>query len=145
MVFRYLCKFLPDYLTACFDPPRGLLWHLTSLVGGDGDGGVLPHLRSQWRHSVLCFDLKGVVSVGQEVSHGHRGVLEAHCPGQEAHVAAARLATLVPPAAASAGHAAAALADDSEGDVPAPATVLRPAPVQDDRSLVDGGYHISGG
>lgn len=144
MVFRYLCKFLPDYLTACFDPPRGLLWHLTSLVGGDGDGGVLPHLWSQRRHSVLCFNLKSVVSVGQEVSHGHRGVLEARRPGQEAHVTAARLTALVPPAA-GAGHAAAALAHDGEGDVTAPAAVLWPAPVQDDRSLVDGGYHISGG
>lgn len=117
------------------------------MVGGDGDGSVLPHLRSQRRHSVLGFDLKGVVGMGQEVSDGHRGVLEALRPGQEAHVAAARLAALVPPAAAAAGtnHATAALTDDGEGDVTAPAAILRPAPVQDDRSLVDGGYHISGG
>lgn len=115
------------------------------MVGGDGDGGVLPHLRSQRRHSVLCFDLKSVVSVGQEVSDGHCGVLEARRPGQEAHVAAAWLAELVQPAAAAAtGDAAAALADDGEGDVPAPAVVLRPAPVQDNRSLVDGGYHVPG-
>lgn len=148
MLRRYLCKFLPDYLTACFNPTRAQLWHLTSLVGGDSDGGVLPHLRSQRRHSVLCFDLKSVVSVGQEVSDGHRGVLEAHRPGQEAHVAAARLTELVQPtattAAAASGGAAAALADDGEGDVPAPAVVLRPAPVQDNRSLVDGGYHVPG-
>lgn len=142
MVFRYLCKFLPYSLSACFDPPRGLLWHLTSLVGGDGDGGVLPHLGSQRRHTVLCFNLKSVVGVSQEVGDGHRGVLEACRPGQEAHVAAARLAVLVPP---TGGHATAALADDGEGDVTPPAAVLRPAPVQDDRSLVDGGYHISGG
>lgn len=140
MVGRYLCKFLPDYLTAFFNPSRALLWHLTSLVGGDGDGGVLPHLRSQRRHSALCFDFKSVVSVGQEVSDGHRGVLEARRPGQEAHVAAAWLAVLASPAS----DAAAALADDGEGDVPAPAAVVRPAPVQDNRSLVDGGYHIPG-
>lgn len=135
MVFRYLCKFLPDYLSACFDPPRGLLWHLTSLVGGDGDGSVLPHLRSQRRHSVLGFDLKGVVGMGQEVSDGHRGVLEALRPGQEAHVAAARLAALVSPAAAATAgtsHATATLTDDGEGDVTAPTAILRPAPVQDD-------------
>lgn len=143
MVRRYLCKFLPDYLTACFNPTGAQLWRLTSLVGGDGDGGVLPHLRSQRRHSVLRFDLKGVVSVGQEVSDGHRGVLEARRPGQEAHVAAARLAQLVQPAGGGGG-AAAALADDGEGEVAAPAVVLRPAPVQDNRSLVDGGYHVPG-
>lgn len=82
--------------------------------------------------------------MGQKVSDGHRGVLEARRPGQEAHVAAARLAALVSPTG-STGHAAAALADNSEGEVTAPAAVLWPTPVQNDRSLVDGGYHISRG
>lgn len=143
MVYPYLCKSLPDYLTARSNPCRALLWHLTSLVGGDGDGGVLPHLRRQRRHSVLRFDLEGVVRVSQEVGDGHRGVLEARRPGQEAHVAAARLAALVAPASGG-GDTAAALADDGEGDVPAAPAVLRPAPVQDNGSLVDGRYHIPG-
>lgn len=40
-----------------------ILWHLTSLVGGDGDSGVLPHLGCQRWHTVLRFNLKCVVSV----------------------------------------------------------------------------------
>lgn len=40
------------------------LWHLTSLVGGDGDSSILSHLWCQRRHTVLCFNLKCVVSVG---------------------------------------------------------------------------------
>ena len=115
------------------------------MVGGDGDSGVLPHLGRQRRHAVLRLDLERVAGVGQQVGHRHRGVLEAHGSRQEADVAPARLATLGPAAAAVAGDPAAALAEDGEGDVPAPAAVLRPAPVQDDRGLVDGGDHVSGG
>lgn len=108
-----------------------LLRRLTCLVGGDGDSGVLPHLGCQRRHAVLRLDLKGVVGVGEQVAHGHRGVVEARRSGYEAHVAAAgltpRAASGVP--AGSAG--AAAFAEDGEGEIPAPARVLRPAPVQD--------------
>lgn len=70
--------------------------------------------------------------------------MEACGSGQEAHIAAAGLAALRPAAAAICGCAAATLAQDGEGDVPPPAAVLWPAPVQDNRGLVDGGDHISG-
>lgn len=115
------------------------------MVGGDGDGGVLPHLGRQRRHAVLRLDLEGVVGVRQQVGHRHRGVVEAGGSGQEAHVASAGLAALSPAAAAAAavdGAAAATLAQHGEGDVPAAAAVLRPAPVQDDRGLVDGGDDV---
>lgn len=102
------------------------------MVGGDGDGGVLPHLGRQRRHAVLRLDLECVVGVGQQVGHRHRGVLEAHGSRQEADVAPARLTSLGPAAAAVTGDPAAAFTEDGEGDVPAPAAVLRPAPVQDD-------------
>lgn len=81
--------------------------------------------------------------MGQQIGHCHRGVVEARGSGQKANVAAAGLTTLRPTAAAVGGDTAATFAQDSEGDVPAAATVLRPAPVQDNRSLVDGGDHIS--
>lgn len=118
------------------------------MVGGDGDGGVLPHLGRQRRHTVLRLDLEGVVGVCQQVGHRHRGVVEAGGSGQEAHVASAGLAALSPTAATTAAAAAvgaaaaATLAQHREGDVPAAAAVLRPAPVQDDRGLVDGGDDV---
>lgn len=118
--------------------------YLTSLVGGDGDRSVLPHLGRQRRHAVQRFDLKGVVSVGQQVSHRHGGVVEARGSRQEVNVTPARLATQVA-AATAVGDAtpAAAFAEDGEGDVPAAAGVFRPAPVQDDGGLVNGRYHVS--
>lgn len=105
------------------------------MVGGDGDSGVLPHLGCQRRDAVLRLDLERVVGVSEQVAHRHRGVVEARGSRQEAHVAPTRLATL---SATVAGDAAAAFAEHGEGDVLAPAGVLRPAPVQDNRGLVDG-------
>lgn len=114
------------------------------MVGGDGDGGVLPHPGRQRRHAVQRLDLEGVVGVSQQIGHRHRGVEEARGPGQEAYVAPAGLAALRAAAAAAVGAAATAtLADHVEGDVPAAAAVLRPAPLQDHRGLVDGGDDVS--
>lgn len=114
---------------------------LTGLVGCDGDGGVLPHFGRQRRHAVLRLDLEGVVGVRQQVGHCHRCVVEAGGSGQEAHVASAGLAALRSGAVGAAATAA-TLAQHGEGDVPAAAAVLRPAPVQDDRGLVDGGDDV---
>lgn len=110
---------------------------LTSLVGGDADGSKLPGQGTEVGDAVDGVDLEGVVGVCQQVHHGDGGVGEAALPWQEPHGAAARLA--LPPATP------ALLADDVEGDVlPAP-RVQRPAPVQDDRGLVDVGDHVSRG
>lgn len=77
----------------------------------------------------MRFNLKRVVGVGQQVGHCHRGVVEARRSGQKADIAAARLTTLCPATAAISSDATAAFAEDSEGDVPASAAVLWPAPV----------------
>lgn len=67
--------------------------------------------------------------MGQQVAHRHRGVLEAGRPRKKAHVAPAGLAALAAAVAAVRTPAAAALAEDGEGEIPAPAGVLGPAPV----------------
>ena len=117
--------------------------HLTSLVGGDGDSGVLPHLGCRRWNPVLRLDLKCVVCVSEQVAHRHRGVVEARGSGQESNVATTRLAAHGPAVAAVGRDSTAAFAEDGEGDVPAAAGVLWPAPVQDDRRLVDGGDHVT--
>lgn len=78
----------------------------------------------------------------QQVGHRHRCVVEAGGSGQEAHVASAGLAALRAAGAVGADSAAATLAQHGEGDVPPAAAVLRPAPVQDDGGLVDGGDDV---
>ncbi len=119
------------------------LWGLTGLVGGDDNSGVLSHLGCQRWHPVLRFNLKRVVSVSQQIGHRHCGVVEARSSWQEADVAPARLAALRPTVAAVTSDSTTPFAEDSEGDVLAPATVLRPGPLQDNRSLIDGWDHIA--
>ena len=65
---------------------------LTCLVGRYGDDGVLPHCHRHSRDAVLRLHLEGVVGVGQQVGHRHRGVPQARRPWQETHVATAGLA-----------------------------------------------------
>lgn len=97
----------------------------------------MPGEGAQVRHPVDCIDLEGVVGVCQKVHHCHRGVGEPALPRQEPHVVAARLAHLGAPSTF--------LANDVEGDVFPASGVQRPAPVQDDRGLVDVRDHISWG
>lgn len=102
---------------------------LTCLVGCYGDSGVLAGSGGQGGYSIQRLDLEGVVGVGQQVGHGDGGVVEAHGAGQEAHCGPTRLTQPGPRPAALAHHV--------EGQVLPAARVLRPAPVQDHRRLVD--------
>lgn len=113
---------------------------LTSLVGGDGDRCVLPHPGRHRRHAVLGFNLEGVVGVRQQVADGHGGVVETRGSRQKADVTPAGFTAL-----GSTDAVTAAFANNGECDVPAPAAVLWPRPLQDNRGLVDGGDHISRG
>ncbi len=76
--------------------------------------------------------------MSQQIGYRHCGVVEARSSWQEADVAPARLAALRPTVAAVSSDSTTPFAEDSEGDVLAPATVLRPGPLQDNRSLIDG-------
>lgn len=69
--------------------------------------------------------------------------MEARGSWQKANIAPTRLTALGATGTAVSSDTTAAFAEDSKGDVPAPASVLRPAPVQDDRGLIDGRDHIS--
>jgi len=104
---------------------------LTSLVGGDVDGGVLGGVGALVRHAVDGLHLEGVLRVGQQVADVDAGLRQAQLTGQELHVVAA--------ARAAAAAAAAALADDVEDDVLAAPRVPGARPLQHHGGLVHAG------
>lgn len=70
--------------------------------------------------------------------------MQSHGSWQKANIAPARFTALGPTAAAISSNSTATFAKDSEGDIPAPSGVLRPAPFQDNRSLIDGRDYVPG-
>ena len=125
-----------ETVTWLWDSRRGSAQHvLTSLVSRDADCSKLPWWWAQLWHPINGIDLKGVVSVCQEVGHCHRGVGESKLSREEADIWTARLTLFyIPPTF---------FTYDVEGNIFPASCVQGPTPVQDDRGLVYIRYHIS--
>ena len=101
---------------------------LTCLISGDADCSKLSWWWAQLGHPVNGINLKGVVSVCQEVCHCHRGVGESKLSRKEADIWAAWLTLFdIPPTF---------FTYDVEGNIVPASCVQGPTPVQDNRGLV---------
>ena len=132
----FLPLFSVETVTWLWDGKRGSAQHvLTSLVSCDADCRKLSWWRAQLWHPVNGIDLKGVVSVCQEVCYCHRGVGESKLSREEADIGTARLTLFyIPPTF---------FTYDVEGNIFPASCVQGPTPVQDNRGLVYIRYHIS--
>lgn len=101
---------------------------LTSLVSCDADGSKLSWWWAQLWHPINGIDLKGVVSVCQEVCHCHCRVGESKLSREEADIGAARLTLFyIPPTL---------FTYNVEGNIFPASCVQGPTPVQDNRGLI---------
>lgn len=132
----FLPLFLWELLLGSEMAGVGSIQHvLTSLVSCDADCSKLSWWWAQLWHPINGINLKGVVSVCQEVCHCHRGVGESILSREEADIWAAWLTLFyVPPTF---------FTYDVEGNIFPASCVQGPTPVQDNRGLIYIRYNIS--
>lgn len=107
---------------------RNIQYLLTSLISCDADRSKLSQWGAQLWHPINGINLKGVVSMCQEVCHCHRGVGESKLSREEADIWAAWLTLFyIPPTF---------FTYDVEGNIFPTSRVQGPTPVQDNWGLV---------
>lgn len=107
---------------------------LTRLVGGDVDGGVLRRVWTLIRHAVDGLYFEGVLGVSQQVADVDMGAGETQLTRHKLYVVTA--------AGAAAPPTATALTDDVVDHIITAAALLRRAPLEPQRRLIDDGEDV---